>query len=189
MRKFKSAVWRVTALSILLSAGFVRAQETFKQSTNALHCLWKVEGASNVVYLLGSIHLLQATNYPLPAVIESAFTNSQIAVFETDIDKMDDPAQQMAMMTKLMLPQGETLKQNLSSNVYEALSKHAAEAGLPMAMLDHYRPAVAVTMVEVVELTTLGADPEYGVDKHFWKLARADGKRVIPLETVDFQNS
>src|SRR6185312_4660380 len=133
---------------------------------NTLHCLWKAQGDSNVVYLLGSVHVLKETDYPLPAVIDSAFTNSQIAVFETDIDKMDDPAQQMAMISKIMLPEGETLKENLSSNVYESLSKHAAEVGLPMAMLQRFRPAAAVVTVEVMELTGLGADPQYGVDKH-----------------------
>jgi len=189
MRKLKSAFWGIVTVSIFLTPAFVNAQENLKQSTSALHCLWKAEGASNVVYLLGSIHLLQATNYPLPAVIESAFSNSQIAVFETDIDKMDDPAQQMAMMSKIMLPQGQTLRQNLSSNVYASLSKHAAEVGLPMALLDQYRPAAAVMTVEVMELTALGADPEYGVDKHFNKLARDKGKRVIPLETPEFQIS
>jgi uncharacterized protein len=187
MRKLKSAVWGVIAVSIFLTPALARAQGNLKQSTNALHCLWKAEGASNVVYLLGSIHLLQATNYPLPAVIVSAFSNSQIAVFEADIDKMEEPAEQMAMMSKIMLPQGETLQQNLSSNVYESLSKHAAEVGLPMPLLDQYRPAAAIMTVEVMELTSLGADPEYGVDKHFLKLARAGGKRVIPLETIDFQ--
>jgi len=187
MRKLKSVFWGIVAVSIFLSPALLKAQGNLKQSTNALHCLWKAEGASNVVYLLGSIHLLQATNYPLPAVIESAFSNSQIAVFETDIDKMDDPAQQMAMMSKIMLPQGQSLKQNLSSNVYASLSKHAAEVGLPMALLDQYRPAAAIMTVEVMELTAMGADPEFGVDKHFMKLAREKGKRVIPLETPEFQ--
>jgi len=187
MRKLKSAFWAVITISIFLSPALTKAQGTLKQSANTLHCLWKAEGASNVVYLLGSIHLLQATNYPLPAVIESAFTNSQIAVFEADIDKMDEPAQQMALLSKIMLPQGESLKQNLSSNVYESLSKHAADVGLPMPLLDQYRPAAAVMTLEVMELMALGADPQFGVDKHFLKLARDGGKRVIPLETVDFQ--
>jgi uncharacterized protein YbaP (TraB family) len=187
MRKLISVFWGLIAATIFLSPGLLRAQGNPKPSANALHCLWKAEGASNVVYLLGSIHLLQATNYPLPAVIESAFSNSQTAVFETDIDKMDDPAQQMAMMSKIMLPQGQTLRQNLSSNVYESLSKHAAEIGLPMTALDQYRPAAVVMTLEVMELTTLGADPEFGVDKHFSKLAREHGKRVIPLETPEFQ--
>jgi uncharacterized protein len=123
----------------------------------------------------------------LPAVIESAFTNSQIAVFETDIDKMDDPTQQMAMLGKISLPQGQTLQQNLAPKTYASLKKHADEIGLPMAAIEQYRPAVAIMTVEVLELTALGADPEFGVDKHFIKLARDGGKRVIPLETIDFQ--
>ncbi|HWC58118.1 MAG TPA: TraB/GumN family protein, partial [Verrucomicrobiae bacterium] len=186
MRKFKSVVWGIIALSLFLSPELARAQGNFKQPA-ALHCLWKAQGASNVVYLLGSVHLLQASNYPLPAIIDSAFTNSQIAAFETDIDKMDDPVQQAAMLSKISLPEGQTLQQNLSPKVYAALSKHAAEVGLPLQALEQYRPAVAIMTLEMMELMTIGADPEFGVDKHFINLARESGKRVIPLETIDFQ--
>src|SRR5690242_10597133 len=61
------------------------------------HCLWKVQGKTNVVYLLGSVHVLKETNYPLAAPIEQAFTNSQIAVFEADIGAMNDPSLAMKM--------------------------------------------------------------------------------------------
>jgi uncharacterized protein YbaP (TraB family) len=187
MRKFKSVVWGIVALSIFLCPALVKAQGTLKTPSTSLHCLWKAEGASNVVYLLGSIHLLRATNYPLAAVIEAAFTNSQIAVFETDIDKMEDPAQQMAMLGKISLPAGQTLRQNLSPEAYESFSNHAAQVGLPMVMLEQFRPAAAIMTLEVMQLMTLGVDPQAGVDSHFNKLARKDGKQVIPLETVDFQ--
>ena len=63
MRELKSAFWGVIAISIFLSPGLARAQGNFKQSTNALHSLWKAEGASNVVYLLGSIHLLRKKGF------------------------------------------------------------------------------------------------------------------------------
>lgn len=185
MRKLISIL--AVAIAIFLSPEALKAQENSKPSSNALHCLWKVEGASNVVYLLGAIHLLQATNYPLPAVIESAFTNSKIAVFETDVDKMNEPAQQTAMMSKIILPQGQTLKQNLSPKVYESLSKHVTEAGIPMQLLEQYQPAAAIMTVEVMDLMALGAHPDFGVDMHFIKLARDGGKRVVPLETIDFQ--
>src|SRR3569833_2818424 len=171
MRKSNSAFRAIIAVSVLLFPALAKAQGSFKQPTSALHSLWKAQGASNVVYFLGSIHLLQATNYPLPAVIESAFTNSQIAVFEADVDNMEEPAEQMAMLSKISLPEGQTLKQNLSPKVYEALSKHAAEVGLPMSLLEQYRPAAAIMTVEVMELMALGAAPHFGVDKHFLKLS------------------
>jgi uncharacterized protein len=189
MRKFKSVSLAIVALSIFLAPELANAQGNFKQpsTSTALHSLWRVQGTSNVVYLLGAIHLLQATNYPLPAVIESAFTNSQIAVFETDLDKLDDPEGQAAMLSKITFPEGQTLQQNLSPNVYASLSNHAAEVGLPVLALEQYRPAAAIMTIEMMELMSLGADPAYGVDKHFFKLAHDGGKRIVPLETTDFQ--
>jgi uncharacterized protein len=190
MRKFKAAVQRVIALSIFLIPTVINAQGNFKQPSAAatgLHCLWKAQGASNTVYLLGSVHLLKETDYPLPAVIESAFSNSQIAVFETDLDKLESPEEQAKMMSKISLPEGQTLKQNLSPKVYESFSKHAGEVGLPIQALEQFRPAAAVMTLEVMELLSLGVNPDYGVDKHFLKLARDSGKRIVPLETTDFQ--
>lgn len=187
MRKLKSTVWDIVVIALFLSPELAKAQGSAKPSTNALHCLWKVQGASNVVYLMGSVHLLRETNYPLASAMESAFTNSEIAVFETDSDKMEDPAEQMSLLSKLSMPAGQTLRQNLSSNAYESLSKHAAKVSVPMARLEQFRPGAAVLVLEVTELTSLGADPQFGLDKHFFKLARARGKQIIPLETVDFQ--
>jgi uncharacterized protein YbaP (TraB family) len=188
MRKFKSAFWGIIAISILLTPELAKAQGNFKlPSSSALHSLWKAQGTSNVVYLLGAVHLLQATNYPLPAVIESAFTNSQVAVFETDLDKLEDPEFQATMLSKISLPEGQTLRKNLSPNVYASLSKHAGEVGLPIMALEQYRPAAAIMTIEMMELMSLGADPAYGLDKHFFKLAHDGGKRIVPLETVDFQ--
>jgi hypothetical protein len=188
MRKFKSAVWGIIALSICLSPELAKAQASFKQpASTPLHSLWKAQGTSNVVYLLGSIHLLKDTDYPLPTAIESAFTNSQIAIFETDLDKLESPEGQAAMLSKITLPEGQTLQQNLSPKTYQSFSKHAAEVGLPIQSLEQFRPAAAVMTLEVMELLSLGVNPEYGVDKHFFKLARDAGKTIVPLETPDFQ--
>ena len=193
MRKLKIGFYAILGF-VSFIPGLAGAQGSFKQPTAAatpnaagLHSLWRVQGTSNVVYLLGSIHLLKSTDYPLPAVIESAFTNSQVAVFETDLDKLESPEGQATMMSKVSLPEGQTLKQNLSPKAYESLSKHATEIGLPVQMVEQFRPAAAVMTLEVMQLMALGVDPEYGVDKHFFKLAHDSGKRIVPLETMDFQ--
>jgi uncharacterized protein YbaP (TraB family) len=137
--------------------------------------------------LLGSIHLLKPENFPLPAPLETAFSNSPVAVFETDVEKMEDPQVQMKLMSKAQLPPGETLQQRLSPQTYAAFTNHARQSGLPMEMLQSMKPAMAAMMLDIVELTRLGADPANGVDKYFADRAVKDGKQIIGLETVDFQ--
>lgn len=175
---------------LALSVSQLPAQETHalaRSTQPGLHCLWKVQGKSNVVYLLGTIHLLRSNDYPLPQVMESAFTNSQTAVFEVDIDKANDPAMSMGLISKAMLPQGQTLRDVLPEKVYNSFTNHAAEVGLPSMLYDTMKPGMAVLMLEAMELTKLGADPEYGEDQHFFNLAKDSNRKIIPLETIDFQ--
>src|SRR5262249_48363894 len=131
--------------------------------------------------------LLKADNYPLPPAMESAFSNSQVAVFEVDIDKAEDPSSQAAMLSKIRLPEGETLQQNLSVKVYGSFTNHANQAGIPMAVFEQFKPAMAVEVLEMMELGAMGVDPEYGLDKHFFKLAHDSHKQIVPLETAEFQ--
>jgi uncharacterized protein YbaP (TraB family) len=151
------------------------------------HSLWKVQGKHNAVYLLGSVHVLKPENYPLPAPIEAAFTNSPIVAFETDIGAMDEPAAQMQLMGKAMLPVGETLQDQLSPALYTRFTNQLQETGLPGAMLERFKPALAALTLEVMELQKLGYDPEYGLDKHFYTLAHKGKKEIVPLETIEFQ--
>jgi uncharacterized protein YbaP (TraB family) len=153
------------------------------------HSLWQARGKSNVVYLLGSVHILKAENYPLPAVIDSAFTNSAVVAFETDIDAMEQPELQMKIMAKARLPDGSTLRDQLSPTVYASFTNHVNQIGLPVEMFEPLKPALAAITLAVVDLQKLGFDPDYGLDKHFFALAKKAGKQTAALETVDFQVS
>src|SRR5262249_47284561 len=125
-----------------------------------LHTLWKVEGKTNAVYLLGSVHLLKPEHYPLPAVIESAFTNAKVAVFETDIDALERPDPQFKLLGRATLPEGQTLAGHLSPAVYASFMRHIQDSGLPVMMFEQLQPSVAAMMLEVLELQKLGLDPE-----------------------------
>jgi uncharacterized protein YbaP (TraB family) len=46
---------------------------------------------------------------------------------------------------------------------------------------------MAAITLTVLELQKMGFNPEFGVDKHFYDLAREAKKEIIALETVDFQ--
>ena len=57
-------------VALLLAAGSVSADEA------GTTFLWKARKDGATVHLLGSIHALKETAYPLPAVIETAFASS-----------------------------------------------------------------------------------------------------------------
>ena len=160
-----------------------------KPSSATKHSLWKVQGKENAVYLLGSIHLLKKEDYPLPVPLEAAFSDSKIAVFETDIAGMENPELVMKLTAKGQLPEGETLRTRLSPPVYAAFSNYVQKAGMPVELFDSITPAMAAIMLVAVDLKKMGLDPQNGLDKHFFDLAAKDGKTIVPLETLDFQIS
>jgi uncharacterized protein YbaP (TraB family) len=149
--------------------------------------LWKVEGGKATVWLLGSVHFLKASDYPLPAPIEAAYDEAQVVVFETDMAALQSPAVQLQLVSKGRLPEGTQLSDQLSKPTYEKLMEHAARAGLPAFILDSMKPSLAVTMIVAAELARLGFDPEHGVDLYFHGKSEADGKKIAALETVEFQ--
>ena len=172
---------------ILTAAVYCAAAEDTPKAGAGPLPLWKVEGAKSTVYLLGSIHFLKADHYPLAAPIESAYSNAEVAVFETDLEKMESPETMMKMMSRSQLPEGETMRGVLPMDVYTNFLSHAAAAGLPPMMFDQLVPSMAAATVVAMEVQKLGFDPEYGVDNHFFTLAKRDSKEIVPLETVDFQ--
>jgi uncharacterized protein YbaP (TraB family) len=163
------------------------AAKSLATSATQHHSLWKIEGKKAVVYLLGSIHVLKEDDYPLAEPIEKAFTNSQVVAFETDIAAAEDTGQAMKMLGKIQLPEGETLETQLSPEVYKQFQKSARESGTPEFLVQKMKPAIAVTMIEAMELKKLGLEPKWGIDKHFFGMAKETGKTIVPLETVDFQ--
>jgi uncharacterized protein YbaP (TraB family) len=179
MNKHWFSILAVLCLSVPL-----RAQPV---ATAARHTLWKVQGEQNSVYLIGSVHVLKKSDYPLAAPIEAAFSNAAVVAFETDIAALDDPAIAMKLLTKSQLPEGQTLSKQLSPEVYKSLAGHLKETGLPPEMFEQFTPGMAAMTIAMLQLQKLGLDPNQGVDKHFFPMARQSGKEIVPLETVDFQ--
>jgi uncharacterized protein len=182
----KTFLLRLLVVSIGLVAAPARADSPLPPKASTLP-LWKVEGGSAPVFLLGSVHVLKEKDYPLAARIETAFSNASVVVFETDLDKMEDPSFQMQMLTESMLPENQTLKDVLSPETYKALSDYAKDAGLPMMAFDRLKPVLAAAAIVMMEMKKLDLEPEYGVDQHYFTAAKAAKKRIVPLETPEFQ--
>jgi uncharacterized protein YbaP (TraB family) len=110
-------------------------------------------------------------------------------VLEVDMGEMLTEKTQQLILGKAMLKQPDTLKTVLNPLTYERLSVAAANAGLPLQAIEPFKPWFATTTLTIVKLQKLGFDEKYGLDKYFYDKAVADQKKVIGLESIDFQIS
>ncbi|MDF7800694.1 TraB/GumN family protein [Pontiellaceae bacterium B1224] len=175
-RALKTAVFALSA-TILIPA------------TLAKSMLWKVSSQKGTLYIQGSAHVLKAENYPLAPAIQQAYSDSSALILEADMGEMMSPQTQQLILKKAMLQKPETLKTLLKPQTYENLTAIADETGLPMPMLDPFKPWFATTTITLLKLKKLGMDEQYGLDKYFYGKATADQKKIIGLESIDFQIS
>ncbi len=149
--------------------------------------MWSVSGERNQVYLLGSVHLLRESDYPLPAVIDRAYEDAEALVMELDMDDLDPFAMQATVNRLGMLPPGQSLEDALGPADYAAASEAAAALEVPLDLLARSEPWLAAITIEQLVLTRLGFNPLYGVEMTLSTRAQADRKPIDGLETVDEQ--
>jgi uncharacterized protein YbaP (TraB family) len=155
----------------------------------AKNTLWQVRAGENTLYLLGSLHVLKKDSYPLPPLMEEIYIASDAVVFETDMDEMDTPAMQKKIVNYGRLPAGQTLQQQLSPPTWQLLQQEMAKLKIPAEKVRQMKPWLCALTLTVTDLERLGFLAEYGLDEHFYARAKQDKKKIIPLESVDFQLS
>jgi len=149
--------------------------------------MWRVQRGGTTVYLLGSIHAMKEDAYPLPAIIEQAFAESEIVVFEIDSDEMTAAA--FEMLSAGTLPGDQTLESVVGPAVWAELSDRMREAGFDPKMCSSMKPWMAALTVTAFEMTGAGYLPSAGIDAYFSGRADDAGKKTMALETVSFQVS
>ena len=151
--------------------------------------LWKATGKSGVVYLAGSIHLLTEDFYPLSPALERAFKDSDLLVEEVDLAELLSSPVQMQLLTRGMLPAGQSLEKVVSPATFAEVTRRVAGLGLPIEPLTRFKPWSLALTLAAMEWQKAGFDAELGLDKHFYDLARSGAKQVQGLETAEYQIS
>jgi uncharacterized protein len=159
------------------------------RADGALHSLWELHGKHNTVYLLGSIHVLRASDYPLAPVVLEAYAHAGSVLMEIDLDEINSETVQSEMLASATLPDGKTLPDVLGKQRYEKATALAREVGVDLSLFDQYAPWFAAEAISELQLTQLGFQPETGVEMYFMDRARGDGKSVAGLETAHDQIS
>lgn len=151
------------------------------------HALWQIQGKRNVVFLLGSIHVLRASDYPLDRALLEAYAKSQALVMEIDLSELDAGGLQQEMLQAAMLPEGKSLHEVLGEDRYRRAAALAQEIGIPLETFEQFEPWFVAESISQLQLMQLGFDPSAGVEMYFLGRARSDGKPTQGLETAHDQ--
>ncbi len=155
--------------------------------------LYKVEGNGLTApsYIFGTHHLAPIS------VIEQfgaagPFNEASQVVGEIDMTQ-DQMQMAMKMQSHMMAPADSTLSKVIApadfAVVNEQFKKWAPMPGMELSMLEPMKPMAVNTMV-VVGMTREAMpdfNPEQQLDGWFQTTGQQDGKKIIPLETVEQQ--
>jgi hypothetical protein len=146
--------------------------------------MWKLDGETNTVYLLGSVHLLRADDHPLPTIIDEAYEEAETLVMELDMDDVD-PVEAQSLVSELGLIQDDrSLSDLMGPERYAEAEALAKSAEIPLTMLGKSEPWLAAITVEQLMLARIGFNPLFGIENHLMDKAAGDNKEIIGLETI-----
>lgn len=148
--------------------------------------LWKISKNDQSLYIGGTLHVLAASDYPLPDSFMQAYKGAHTLVFETDLAALATPEFQMSMLGALTYTDGNNLKSTLKPDTFNRLQTYCQIRGLPLDNFLRFKPALLTITLTMVELQRLGISSA-GVDKHFHKLGENDGKAFAQLESAQQQ--
>ena len=152
-------------------------------SNQQRHSLWSLQGKTNTVYLLGSVHFLKESEQ-LPQALDDAYQASEVLLMEIDMDDLDPLEAQQVTMELGLLPDGQSLQQQLGQESYTKLVTRAQDVGIDPSLLNRFQPWFAAMTLVQMQLMKMGLAPTSGVEQRFTTRAVADKKPIHGLETV-----
>ncbi|WP_230769404.1 TraB/GumN family protein [Sphingomonas sp. Leaf4] len=147
--------------------------------------LWVVKDKDTTIYLFGTIHVLKPGLSWFDEAVKTAFDKSNEVVLEIP---MPTPEQaQAAVMKSAVNMTGPKLSEKLPAAERPAYAKAVADAGLPEGALEPLDPWFAASTLMLVTLQKQGYDPASGAEQTISAAAKAAGKPVTGLETLEQQ--
>src|SRR5215813_6135075 len=156
-------------------------------------CVWRVANAKAPFYLVGSIHALSKSDYPLPAPYESALKNSKRFLFEFDPNKHVEFEKKFAAAGKY--PPGQDIRSKIDPKLLAWLRQNITTVAPDdrrarrerMGNFDSelsYKPWWIAQHL-VGPATYSKSSLSHGLDNYFVDHATREKKEIAGLESVD----
>lgn len=175
--RFIRTHFRYLVLVFLCSATLVTSADNDKAF------FWKVSSATGHLYVLGSIHLADASFYPLRSTISDAYKQADALVVEANLLAIDGKTIQK-MHELSLYPTGESLADHIDTASLVKLEQFAERFNLPVTSLLQQRAGMLMMTLQQLLYQDLALNPQYGIDMHFLLQAKVDNKPIKEFESV-----
>jgi len=162
------------------------ATSIFSLTVSAESSVWKVTKGNDHIFIGGTVHILPASEFPLPKEFAIAYKKSDSIVLETKLPESTDTDFQMKMMQKMAYDNGKTITDFLSTRTHKKLSEYLANLGVDIVMFERFKPGFLMTMLAMLEAQKAQLSGD-GVDIFYSKQATKDNKKIAYLESAEFQ--
>jgi len=155
-------------------------------------CVWRITNVNHPFYLVGTIHALAGSDYPLPKGYDEALRNSQRLVFEITPDRKSDFPDKFAIAATY--PKGDDIRHHVHAKTWEFLAKNFKESeyfGHMWQFGNHHIEGVEQLKPFAIAFYIWGIHGyndifnEHGVDNHLAFQGRRTGKELAGLETTE----
>ena len=182
---------RFVTVGLLLLSGCAperpaAARPVVAQTSMVRPALWSVRDDDTTIYLFGTVHVLKPGVQWFDGGVKRAFDGSDELVLEI-LEPTDAQAMATTMAQAAMARDGVTLSDRLNPDLRQRYQAAMTANGLPWQMFEAFNPWMAGMALSVQPLEKLGYQAELGAEKTLTVAAKAAGKRVSALETVEQQ--
>lgn len=148
--------------------------------------IWEAKGPSHIT-LIGTLHVLPKSAYPLPSPFARALGQCDSLWVEVNDIELQNPDTQAMMQAIIRLPDGQTLRDTLSQSAYRQLAMAAEKVGLSLVDMEPFKAWMIMTQIGVMLFQQQGFSPELGLDSHLQALARAQNLPIHAFESAQWQ--
>jgi uncharacterized protein YbaP (TraB family) len=178
-------------VSDLLSRSLIVALILFWLASPAVYAaergaLFRVSLDGHVMHLFGTLHVGVPAIYPLESRVAYALAGASTLALEIDPDQ-PQRERLRALRAHGMLDAGSPGYDALDPERQALLDRLIAQGGLDAASVKRFKPVLLATLLTLAEYTKQGYRSELSSEAWLARTARANGARVLELESLDRQ--
>ncbi|MCI4664992.1 MAG: TraB/GumN family protein [Neomegalonema sp.] len=163
------------------------APSTAREADAPTPTLWRITDSDSTLWIFGAVHMLPPSLKWRRPALDTALAKAQIVYFEAPVQSVT-PAGYAALLEKYGYnPSGVRLTQLLDVDTRKMYTRVATKLMGGVDSLERQKPWLAALTLSWIIAQQTGAASDAGVDNVLERAAKAAGKDVRYLETVEFQ--